>query len=162
MTIFLAQMTILCRHEQLDIWCSLVFQIDVPMPGPERKRSGILSHFTVVRNPEGTGYPIGWKKEVADRNSKNGCSVLSFENRYSQLCYCIGRAHDPCISLAVHVASSNIFFFSYCSERALLNRLFLELNKLDSDVLVGHNISRFDLDVLLQRAQAKQLILFTI
>ncbi|KAJ4871327.1 DNA polymerase alpha catalytic subunit [Raphanus sativus] len=54
------------------------------------------------------------KKEVANRNSKNGCSVLSFEN----------------------------------SERALLNRLFLELNKLDSDVLVGHNISRFDLDVL--------------
>ncbi|WZY78675.1 hypothetical protein YC2023_025059 [Brassica napus] len=83
-------------------------KIDVPMAGPERKRCGILSHFTVVRNPEGTG----WKKEVADRNSKKGCSVLSFEN----------------------------------SERALLNRLFLELNKLDSDVLVGHNISRFDLD----------------
>ncbi|KAH0840805.1 hypothetical protein HID58_092304 [Brassica napus] len=87
-------------------------KIDVPMAGPERKRCGILSHFTVVRNPEGTCYPIGWKKEVADRNSKKGCSVLSFEN----------------------------------SERALLNRLFLELNKLDSDVLVGHNISRFDLD----------------
>nr|VDD25910.1 unnamed protein product [Brassica oleracea] len=99
-------------------------KIDVPMAGPERKRCGILSHFTVVRNPEGTGYPIGWKKEVSDRNSKKGCCVLSFEN----------------------------------SERALLNRLFVELNKLDSDVLVGHNISRFDLDVLLQRAQAKQLI----
>ncbi|KAF2562557.1 hypothetical protein F2Q70_00018211 [Brassica cretica] len=87
-------------------------KIDVPMAGPERKRCGILSHFTVVRNPEGTGYPIGWKKEMADRNSKKGCCVLSFEN----------------------------------SERALLNRLFVELNKLDSDVLVGHNISRFDLD----------------
>ncbi|XP_020888004.1 DNA polymerase alpha catalytic subunit isoform X2 [Arabidopsis lyrata subsp. lyrata] len=99
-------------------------KIDVPMLGPERKRSGVLSHFTVVRNPEGTGYPIGWKKEVAVRNSKNGCSVLSFEN----------------------------------SERALLNRLFLELNKLDSDVLVGHNISGFDLDVLLQRAQACKVL----
>ncbi|XP_033139889.1 DNA polymerase alpha catalytic subunit-like [Brassica rapa] len=99
-------------------------KIDVPMAGPERKRCGILSHFTVVRNPEGTCYPIGWKKEVADRNSKKGCSVLSFEN----------------------------------SERALLNRLFLELNKLDSDVLVGHNISRFDLDVLLQRAQACKVL----
>lgn len=53
------------------------------------------------------------------------------------------------------------FFFSYCSERALLNRLFLELNKLDSDVLVGHNISGFDLDVLLQRAQVKQNIYFS-
>ncbi|KAM5577509.1 DNA polymerase alpha catalytic subunit [Rosa sericea] len=39
------------------------------------------------------------------------------------------------------------------SERALLNRLFIELYKLDSDVLVGHNISGFDLDVLLHRAQ---------
>ncbi|XP_042427207.1 DNA polymerase alpha catalytic subunit-like [Zingiber officinale] len=39
------------------------------------------------------------------------------------------------------------------SERALLNRLMIELNKLDSDVLVGHNISGFDLDVLLRRAQ---------
>ncbi|XP_044469106.1 DNA polymerase alpha catalytic subunit [Mangifera indica] len=40
------------------------------------------------------------------------------------------------------------------SERALLNRLMIELYKLDSDVLVGHNISGFDLDVLLHRAQA--------
>ncbi|KAH9711929.1 DNA polymerase alpha catalytic subunit [Citrus sinensis] len=39
------------------------------------------------------------------------------------------------------------------SERALLNRLMIELYKLDSDVLVGHNISGFDLDVLLHRAQ---------
>uniref|UniRef100_A0A1J3FNE3 DNA polymerase n=1 Tax=Noccaea caerulescens TaxID=107243 RepID=A0A1J3FNE3_NOCCA len=107
--------SVLCFHNA---------KIDVPMPAPERKRSGILSHFTVVRNPGGTGYPIGWKKEVADRNSKNSCSVLSFEN----------------------------------SERALLNRLFLELNKLDSDVLVGHNISGFDLDVLLQRAQACKVL----
>ncbi|CAH8278936.1 unnamed protein product [Arabidopsis lyrata] len=103
--------SVLCFHNA---------KIDVPMPGPERKRSGVLSHFTVVRNPEGTGYPIGWKKEVADRNSKNGCSVLSFEN----------------------------------SECALLTRFFDELNNLDSDVLVGHNISGFDLDVLLRRAQA--------
>ncbi|XP_057770285.1 DNA polymerase alpha catalytic subunit [Salvia miltiorrhiza] len=40
------------------------------------------------------------------------------------------------------------------SERALLNRLMIELHKLDSDVLVGHNISGFDLDVLLHRVQA--------
>ncbi|KAK4488380.1 hypothetical protein RD792_004141 [Penstemon davidsonii] len=39
-------------------------------------------------------------------------------------------------------------------ERALLNRLMIELHKLDSDVLVGHNISGFDLDVLLHRVQA--------
>lgn len=39
------------------------------------------------------------------------------------------------------------------SERALLNRLMIELHKLDSDVLVGHSISDFDLDVLLHRVQ---------
>lgn len=31
----------------------------------------------------------------------------------------------------------------------------IELYKLDSDVLVGHNISGFDLDVLLHRAQVR-------
>ena len=44
-------------------------------------------------------------------------------------------------------------FYSIFSERALLNRLMIELSKLDCDVLVGHNISGFDLDVLLHRAQ---------
>ncbi|KAI4314977.1 hypothetical protein L6164_027831 [Bauhinia variegata] len=40
------------------------------------------------------------------------------------------------------------------SERALLHCLLVELHKLDSDILVGHNISGFDLDVLLHRSQA--------
>lgn len=46
---------------------------------------------------------------------------------------------------------------SFCSERALLNRFMIELHKLDSDILVGHNISGFDLDVLLHRAQVGKL-----
>ncbi|KAJ0041257.1 hypothetical protein Pint_28022 [Pistacia integerrima] len=50
-------------------------------------------------------------------------------------------------------AGSNVLC-SESSERALLNRLMIELYKLDSDVLVGHNISGFDLDVLLHRVQA--------
>ncbi|KAG6729216.1 hypothetical protein I3842_01G015200 [Carya illinoinensis] len=49
-------------------------------------------------------------------------------------------------------AGSNVLS-SESSERALLNRLMIELYKLDSDVLVGHNISGFDLDVLLHRTQ---------
>ncbi|KAK4367762.1 hypothetical protein RND71_011554 [Anisodus tanguticus] len=49
-------------------------------------------------------------------------------------------------------AGSNVIISE--SERALLNRLMLELHKLDSDVLTGHNISGFDLDVLLHRVQA--------
>ncbi|KAK7307110.1 hypothetical protein VNO77_39879 [Canavalia gladiata] len=50
-------------------------------------------------------------------------------------------------------AGSNVLC-AESSERALLNRLMLELHKMDSDVLVGHNISGFDLDVLLHRSQA--------
>ncbi|RXI07148.1 hypothetical protein DVH24_026284 [Malus domestica] len=50
-------------------------------------------------------------------------------------------------------AGSNVLSIE-STERALLNRLMIELHKLDSDVLVGHNISGFDLDVLLRRAKA--------
>ena len=74
------------------------------MAGPERKRCGILSHFTVVRNPEGTCYPIGWKKEVADRNSKKGCRVLSFENRYYSAALLL------CRRLVLHPT----YFFFFC------------------------------------------------
>uniref|UniRef100_A0A0D9V897 DNA polymerase n=1 Tax=Leersia perrieri TaxID=77586 RepID=A0A0D9V897_9ORYZ len=49
-------------------------------------------------------------------------------------------------------AGSNVLALE-SSERALLNCLMIELSKLDCDVLVGHNISGFDLDVLLHRAQ---------
>ncbi|XP_020208890.1 DNA polymerase alpha catalytic subunit [Cajanus cajan] len=51
-------------------------------------------------------------------------------------------------------AGSNVLYVE-SSEGDLLNRLMLELHKLDSDVLVGHNISGFYLDVLLQRCQAR-------
>ncbi|XP_058109892.1 DNA polymerase alpha catalytic subunit [Magnolia sinica] len=100
--------------------CCQKAKIDGPMLPSEWKRPGVLSHFTVVRKPEGGIFPMGFTKEVADRNSKASFNVLGVES----------------------------------SERALINRLMLELHKLDSDVLVGHNISGFDLDILLQRAQA--------
>ncbi|KAK4789987.1 hypothetical protein SAY86_017291 [Trapa natans] len=54
-------------------------------------------------------------------------------------------------------AGSNVLAFE-SSERALINRLMIELFKLDSDVIVGHNISGFDLDVLLHRAQAETFL----
>ncbi|XP_054824492.1 DNA polymerase alpha catalytic subunit isoform X2 [Prosopis cineraria] len=53
-------------------------------------------------------------------------------------------------------AGSNVLCVE-SSERALLNRLMIEFHKLDSDVLVGHNISGFDLDVLLHRCQASKV-----
>ncbi|KAG0614550.1 hypothetical protein M758_6G185500 [Ceratodon purpureus] len=43
------------------------------------------------------------------------------------------------------------------SERALLNLLMVKLHQLDADVLVGHNISGFDLDILLHRLQANKV-----
>ncbi len=39
------------------------------------------------------------------------------------------------------------------SERMLLLNLLARLHELDADVYVGHNISAFDLDVLLHRLQ---------
>ncbi|XP_022741466.1 DNA polymerase alpha catalytic subunit isoform X1 [Durio zibethinus] len=101
------------------IICCHRAKIDTPMLASEWKKPGLLSHFTVVRKLDGGIFPMGFTKEVTDRNSKAGSIVLVSES----------------------------------SERALLNRLMIELYKLDSDVLIGHNISGFDLDVLLHRAQ---------
>jgi DNA polymerase alpha subunit A len=39
-----------------------------------------------------------------------------------------------------------------------LNLLMVKLHQLDADVLVGHNISGFDLDILLHRLQVPSLI----
>lgn len=39
------------------------------------------------------------------------------------------------------------------SERALLCYLIARLHSLDADVLVGHNVAAFDLDILLHRLQ---------
>ncbi|XP_052195502.1 DNA polymerase alpha catalytic subunit [Diospyros lotus] len=102
------------------IICCHKAKIDTPTLASEWTRPGMLSHFSVVRKLDGGIFPMGFTKEVNDRNSKAGANVISVES----------------------------------SERALLNRLMIELHKLDSDVLIGHNISGFDLDVLLHRAQA--------
>ncbi|KAF8406300.1 hypothetical protein HHK36_008385 [Tetracentron sinense] len=109
--------------------CCNKAKIDSPMSAAGWKRPGVLSHFTVVRKLDGGIFPMGFTKEVIDRNSKAGSNVLGFESRHASAAHC-------------------------SFERALLNRLMIELFKLDSDVLVGHNISGFDLDILLHRAQA--------
>ncbi|KAJ8430025.1 hypothetical protein Cgig2_008464 [Carnegiea gigantea] len=104
-------------------------KIDTPMVASEWKRPGVLCHFTVIRKLDGGIFPMGFTKEAMEKNSKAGSTVLAFESR--------------------HVCN-----FEFSFERALLNRLMIEMYKLDSDVLVGHNISGFDLDVLLHRALA--------
>ncbi|KAI8543706.1 hypothetical protein RHMOL_Rhmol08G0239600 [Rhododendron molle] len=102
------------------IICCHKAKVDAPTLASEWTRPGMLSHFSVVRKLDGGIFPMGFTKEINDRNSLSGPNVISIESR----------------------------------QRALLNRLMIELHKLDSDVLVGHNISGFDLDVLLHRAQA--------
>ena len=46
------------------------------------------------------------------------------------------------------------------SERALLAFLLAKLQELDADVYTGHNISGFDIDVLLHRLQAHKVSLY--
>ena len=46
---------------------------------------------------------------------------------------------------------------SQTSERGLLSFLLARLQQLDADVIVGHNIAGFDLDVLLHRLQANKV-----
>lgn len=45
--------------------------------------------------------------------------------------------------------------YQISSERELLSFLLAKLSKVDADVLLGHNISGFDLDVLLHRLQVQ-------
>lgn len=103
----------------VSIVCCHRTRIDYPMPKAEWNKPGILCHFSILRKLDGGIFPMGFVKDVANKNAKAGSNVLSYES----------------------------------SERALLNRLMIKLHQLDPDVLVGHNISGFDLDVLLHRAQ---------
>ncbi|GLJ35374.1 hypothetical protein SUGI_0711430 [Cryptomeria japonica] len=106
----IASVSIVCCHRT---------RIDYPMPKAEWNKPGILCHFSILRKLDGGIFPMGFVKDVANKNAKAGSNVLSYES----------------------------------SERALLNRLMIKLHQLDPDVLVGHNISGFDLDVVLHRAQ---------
>ncbi|KAF9625166.1 hypothetical protein IFM89_019872 [Coptis chinensis] len=56
-------------------------QIDTPMLASELNILGALSHFTVIRNLEGGIFPMGFTKEVTDRNSKAGLNILGVESR---------------------------------------------------------------------------------
>lgn len=51
------------------------------MVASEWKKQGMLSHFTVVRKLEGGIFPMGFSKEVTERNTKAGSNVLGIESR---------------------------------------------------------------------------------
>lgn len=52
------------------------------MLASEWKRPGMLSHFTVIRKLDGNIFPLGFSKEVTDRNTKAGSNVLCVESRW--------------------------------------------------------------------------------
>lgn len=62
------------------LYC-FTFQIDTPMLASEWKKPGMLSHFTVVRKLDGGIFPMGFSKEVTDRNTMAGSNVLAIESR---------------------------------------------------------------------------------
>lgn len=51
------------------------------MLASEWKKHGMLSHFTVVRKLDGGIFPMGFSKEVTDRNTIAGSNVLGVESR---------------------------------------------------------------------------------
>lgn len=66
----------------ISVLLCLTFQIDTPMLASEWKRPGLLTHFTVVRKLDGGIFPMGFNKEVTDRNTKAGSNVLCVESRW--------------------------------------------------------------------------------
>ncbi len=107
---------------------TVMYLKDVRTDGPTSRQQWNtmerLRHFSVVRRLENAAFPVGFEDEVRQRNSS-----------------AVGRLNG-----GVVLSQQN-------SERALLANLLARLKQLDPDVLVGHNISGFDLDVLLRRME---------
>ena len=103
--------------------------IDAPMAREEWNNMGQLRHFSVIRRVDGASFPPGWEAAVAKENATH----------------------------PVAKATQATVLSSQASERGLLCLLLDRLQAMDPDVLVGHNIAGFDLDVLLHRLQANKV-----
>ena len=88
-----------------------------------------VRHFSCVRRLDGVSMPPGWDQLVTHENK-----------------------HNPAAR-----RSGSVVLSSQTSERGLLSFLLARLQQLDADVIVGHNIAGFDLDVLLHRLQANKV-----
>ena len=102
---------------------------ETPMGHAEWNTMQQLRHFSIVRRLDGVSFPPGWDAAVENENAKHPVAK---------------RTAAP----VLHSAAS---------ERALLGLLLARLQTVDPDVLVGHNIAGFDLDVLLHRLQAQKV-----
>jgi DNA polymerase alpha subunit A len=103
------------------LWCQKV-RIEGPMTQGDWNTPGQMRHFSVVRKLDGGTFPIGWEDKVTEENSK-----------------------------PVAKRNGGLVLSAQSSERGLLGFLLARLHQIDADVLVGHNIGGFDLDVLLHR-----------
>ena len=88
-----------------------------------------LRHFTVVRKLDGLEMPPGWQNAVAHENNTN----------------------------VIAKRTGSVVLAAQNNELGLLNFLLAKLHQLDPDVIVGHNIGGFNLDVLLRRFQANKI-----
>jgi len=108
------------------ISCTVMYikqvQTDLPTPKDQWNTLKQLRHFSCVRRLDGQPFPVGFEKECQQRNASK-----------------VGKLNG------------NSIISHFNSERALLCNVVARLRALDPDVLVGHNVLAFDLDVLYAR-----------
>jgi len=114
------------------VYLSNCVDIEAPMPSEKWNKHQVLRNFSVVRKLDGHAWPPGFEQAVAANNASAR-----------------GKAHNGAMWMA------------QATERSLLTSLLAKLQHLDADVLVGHNISGFDLGVLLNRMQFHKVPLWS-
>ena len=86
-------------------------------------------HFSLVRKLSGGNWPSGWEQHVANENKTNN----------------------------VAKRTKSIVLSAQADERGLLSILLARLSKIDADVICGHNVAGFDVDVLLNRLRENKV-----
>lgn len=104
-------------------------RVDQPTPTATLNSVESVRHFSAVRRLDGVSMPPGWDQVVAKENTEH----------------------------PVARRTKSVVLSSQTSERGLLSFLLARLHQLDADVVVGHNVAGFDLDVLLHRLQANKV-----
>ena len=109
--------------------CTVMYlkQVQTDLPTPKDKWNTLkhLRHFSCVRRLDGLPFPVGFEEECKKRNASS-----------------IGKLNG------------NSVLSHFNSERALLCNVIARLRALDPDVIVGHNVLAFDLDILYSRMMA--------
>ena len=96
-------------------------------PKPEWEKKA--RHFSLVRKLSGGNWPSGWEQHVANENKTNN----------------------------VAKRTKSIVLSAQADERGLLSILLARLSQIDADVICGHNVAGFDVDVLLNRLRENKV-----